>query len=122
MKIYVTAGHPGETPSDTTEGLNDAARELRDAIAKKKGLRIVDQERDADVIVEVTDREQRDAGDGGFGGLKVTPLGETIIRFKVKWGDAETEMKGVGEAYWSRAAKDGAERLLKWVARHEPKR
>ena len=122
MTVFVTSAPPPGSPADFPRDLADAARELRDAIAKKKGLRVVDTADGADVKVEVTDREQRDAGEGGFGGVKVTPLGETIIRFHVKGWDAESDLKGIGQAYWSRAAKDGAERLLKWIARHEPKR
>ncbi len=84
----------------------------------------------ADVKVEVTNREERDAGDGGFGGIKLTPLGEMIIRFHATFTphengapggapqNAEVDLKGIGQGSWSRAARDGAERLAKWIANH----
>ena len=122
VTVFITATENTGGPTAYQHDLKEATRELRDAVKKKKGLRVVDTADGADVRVEVTNCERRDAGEGGFGGLKVTPLSETIIRFHVKAGDAESDLKGVGEAYWSRAAKDGAERLLKWIARHEPKR
>ena len=63
------------------------------------------------------DREKRDSPTGGFGGRTVTPLVETMLRIRVKFGDRDTEIKGVGQAYWSRAAKDAAERLGRWILR-----
>ena len=88
----------------------------------RKGLRLVDAPDAADIRVEVTNREQRDEGDGGFGGIKLTPLGETIIRFHADRRDgADIDLKGVGQGYWSRAARDGADHLLKWIARHQPR-
>jgi hypothetical protein len=127
--VYVTAARPAGAADDEASGLEDAARELRQAIAHRKGLRVVDAPENADVRVEVTNREQRDAGDGGYGGIKLTPLGEMIIRFHATFTthkngapgmdapqDAEVDLKGIGPGYWSRAAKDGAERLSKWIA------
>ncbi len=121
VTVHITAAQSTGQPSTLQHDLEECTRELRDAVRKKKGLRVVDQAEGADVSVEVTNCEQQ-PGEGGFGGLKVTPLGEAIIRFKARWGDDEIDMKGVGPGYWSRAAKDGAERLLKWIARHEGKR
>jgi len=132
--VYVTSLPPSGASDDEVKGLADAARELRDAIARRKGLHIVDDPAVADVRVDVTNREQRDAGEGGFGGIKLTPLGEMIIRFHAKFtphengapGGApqavEIELKGIGPGYWSRAAKDGAERLAKWIADHQAPR
>ena len=131
--VYVTSARPAGASADEAGGLEDAARELREAIAHRKGLRVVDAAELADVHVEVTNREQRDVGDGGFGGIKLTPLGEMIIRFHAKFTarsagapvkaapqEAEVDLKGIGPGYWSRAAKDGAERLSKWIADHIP--
>jgi hypothetical protein len=129
--VYVTSTpSAGSHASDeVARGLADAARELRDALARKKALRIVEDPAAADVRVEVTNREERDAGEGGYGGIKLTPLGEMIIRFHATFKPrdtgasakgvrqtAEVDLKGVGPGYWSRAAKDGAERLSKWIA------
>jgi hypothetical protein len=131
--VYVTSSRAASASGNEASGLEDAARELRQAIAHRKGLRVVDTPELADVQVEVTNREQRDAGAGGYGGIKLTPLGEMIIRFHAKFTprkngapgkdapqDAEVDLKGIGPGYWSRAAKDGAERLSKWVADHRP--
>ena len=120
--VYVTSQPPVGASDDEVAGLADAARELRDAIAHRKNLRVVDDPAAADVRVEVTNREQRDAGEGGFGGIKLTPLGEMIIRFHAKLTPPhvdEADLKGIGPGYWSRAAKDGAERLEKWIADHQ---
>jgi hypothetical protein len=129
--VYVTSTRTAGSSSADEEarGLADAARELREAVARKKGLQIVEDPAVADVQVEVTNREARDAGEGGFGGIKLTPLGEMIIRFHAKFAPRENgapgkgaprtdevDLKGIGPGYWSRAAKDGAERLRKWIA------
>lgn len=130
--VYVTSQPPAGATPDAVKGLADAARELRDAVSHRKGLRIVDDPTTADVRVAVTNREERPAGEGGFGGIKLTPLGEMIIRFHATFtphqngapvgaphtDSAEVDLKGIGPAYWSRAAKDGAERLSKWIANH----
>ena len=123
--VYVTSSEPASGPGSDKEALDDAAGELRNAIGRKKGLRVVAA---ADVRVEVTNREQRDAGPGGFGGIKLTPLGEMIIRFHVKLthpppaaesgAETEADLKGIGQGYWSAAARDGATRLSKWIADH----
>jgi hypothetical protein len=59
---------------------------------------------------------------GGFGGKMITPLGDTIIRMHISSGDRESELKGMGQGTWGRAAKDAADRVLKWIARAEPPR
>lgn len=121
VRIYVLASEsaPGDAnPDQGRQGRLAAVRDLRDAIRRKAGLRVVDDRGQADVIVEVTDREQQDAGEGGFGGVKLTPLVTTTIRLHVTSGDLSTDMKGVGPGTGSRAAKDAADRLLKWIVRN----
>ena len=129
--VYVTSTPPANTPAggEVARSLDDATRELREAVARKKGLRVVDDPGTADVRVDVTNAEQHDAGDGGFGGIKLTPLGEMVIHFHVTFTThetgshaggaprtAEVDLKGIGQGYWSRAAKDGVVRLSKWIA------
>ena len=63
------------------------------------------------------EREKRDAPIGGFGGTAVTPQGEMILRLHLKSGEHETDVKGVAPGYWGRAAKDAADRAMKWIAR-----
>jgi len=127
--VYVTstAHAAGSASDEDARGLAEAARELREAISRKKGLRVVDDPGAADVEIEVTNREERESGDGGFGGIKLTPLGEKIIRFHAKFTPHENgthltdeaDLKGTGPGYWSRAAADGATRLAKWIANHQ---
>lgn len=123
VRVYVftaTAASGTHTPEE--QGRLDAVTDMRDALAHKKGITLVPSQADANVTMEVIGREQREEPTGPFGGKAVTRLGDTIIRFKVKMGDEESELKGMGQGTWGRAAKDGADRFLKWIARREPKR
>jgi len=124
VRIYVVAAEvpAGSPPGDALQGRLAAVRELREALRRKKGLRVVDDRAQADVIVEVTDREQQSAGEGGFGGVKLTPFVNTIIRVRVTFGEHQGELKGMGPGTGSRAAKDAADDLLKWVERNRPDR
>ena len=99
-----------------------AVDDMREALKRKKGITVVDEPTQANVEMEVTGRERRDEPAGSFGGKSVTRMGDTIIRLRVKSGNDETELKGMGLGTWSRAANDGAERFVKWIARREPKR
>jgi hypothetical protein len=83
---------------------------------------VVDAPTTANVTMEVLSREMRDEPAGAFGGKSITRMGDTIIRLKVKSGDDESELKGMGQGTWGRAAKDAADRFLKWIARREPPR
>ena len=69
-------------------------------------------------MIEVIELEQRDAGDGGFGGAKLTPLVNSILRLHLTAGENQTDIKGMGPGSGSRAAKDAADRVLKWVVRN----
>jgi len=109
--------------SDENKDRVEAAREVRDALAKKKGVQTVHGRDEADVLVEVIDREEREGASGGFGGKQVTNMGETIIRVRVSHpGGEPSELKGVGQGTWGRAAKDAADRIEKWIHRGEPER
>jgi hypothetical protein len=119
-RVYIyTAESPSGGGSEEEQGRRDSVRDLRDAMAHKKGITLVDDRDRADVVVEVIGREKREGPEGGFGGKSVTQFGDTILRLRVKAGDAESEIKGIGQAYWGRAAKDAADRLTKWIARHQ---
>jgi hypothetical protein len=67
----------------------------------------------------VVGREKRDAPIGGFGGTSVTPQGESIVRLHLKYGEHETDIKGVAPGYWGRAAKDASDRAVRWIARYD---
>ena len=123
VRVFVftdTVGSGARTP-DETERV-EAVGDMRDALKKKKGITVVDARDQANVVMEVTGRERRDEPTGGFGGKSITRMGDTIIRVRVKSGDEEAELKGMGLGTWARAANDAAERFLKWIARREPKR
>ena len=109
-------------PSDEERGRLDAVREVREALAKKKGISIVDDRASATLLVEVLEREQGEEPGGPFGGKSITKMGDTIIRLHVRSGQDEVDVKGMGQGTWGRAAKDAADRILKWVARREPPR
>jgi hypothetical protein len=120
--IYTATGASGEhTPEE--QGRLDAVRDMREALAKKKGITLVNSRADANLLIEVLGREQREEpGAGPFGGKTVTRMGDTIIRLHLKSGAEESDLKGIGQGTWGRAAKDAADRILKWVARREPPR
>lgn len=122
VRVYVyTAPSASGQQSDEEKGRLEAVDELRAALKKKKGLAIVQDRSQADVVVEVLEREQREAPLGGFGGKTITPMGDTIIRVHVTSGEQQADLKGIGQGTWGRAAKDAADRILKWTARLEQK-
>jgi hypothetical protein len=104
------------------QGRVDAVGEVKDALRGKKGITLVENRSEANVFVEVVGREQREEPGGAFGGKTITRMGDTIIRLHVTSGSEESELKGIGRGTWGRAAKDAADRLMKWIARREPRR
>lgn len=116
-RVFVyTALAPGGAVSEDEQGRLDSVRDLQDALAHRKSdFTLVSSADQAQVIVEVTNREERDAPQGGFGGASVTQFRETIVRMRVKSGDKQSDLKGIGQPSWKAAAKDAAERLAKWV-------
>jgi hypothetical protein len=117
-----TATSAGGQPTPEEQGRLDAVRDMREALEKKKGISLVADRACANLLVEVVGREQGEEPQGGFGGKSVTRMGDTIIRLHIKSGDAESELKGMGQGTWGRAAKDAADRIVKWIARREPAR
>jgi hypothetical protein len=109
-------------PDEDEKGRLDAVRELKDALRKKKGISIVDDRAEATLLIEVTGREQKEDVQGPFGGKAITSLGDTIIRFHVSSGGHESDLKGMGQGTFGRAAKDAADRILLWISRREPPR
>jgi hypothetical protein len=123
VRVYVfteTASSASRTAEESER--IEAVTDVRDALRRKKGITVVDDRAEANVLVEVTGRERREEPPGAFGGKSITRMGDTIIRLRVKSGGEETELKGMGLGTWGRAANDAAERFLKWIARREPKR
>ena len=119
--VFTATGASGEhTPEE--QGRLDAVRDVRDALEKKKGITLVNNRADANLVIEVLSREQREEPGGGFGGKTITRMGDTIIRLHLKSGEEESDLKGMGQGTWGRAAKDAADRIVKWIARREPTR
>ena len=123
VRVYVfTATSASGEHTEEEKGRLDAVRDMCEALEKKKGITVVDAPTSANVTMEVLSREMRDEPAGAFGGKSITRMGDTIIRIKVKSGDDESELKGMGQGTWGRAAKDAADRFVKWIARREPPR
>ena len=117
-RVFVyTAEAKGDVKTEEEQGRLDSVRDIREALGHSSKIVLVSDASAAQVLVEVVGREKREAPVGGFGGTVVTPLVETLVRLHVKFGDHDTEIKGVGKAYWARAAKDAADRLVKWITR-----
>ena len=71
-KVFVFTTDPKETPPNEEEqGRLDSVKDMREALSHKAGLEMVSTADDATVLVEVVQREKRDAGAGGFGGTQV---------------------------------------------------
>ena len=121
--VYTATGAGGQHTAEE-QGRLDAVRDVREALAKKKGITLIESREDANLLIEVVSREERvePGAAGPFGGKTVTRMGDTIIRLHLKSGDAESDLKGIGQGTWGRAAKDAADRIVKWIARREPKR
>ena len=116
-RVFVFTAEPKtQTPSEEEQGRLDSVKDVRDALSRKAGLKMVTSATDATVLVEVMNRERSEAG-GGFGGASMTPLGEVLIRLHLKFGEQETDIKGVSAGYWTRAAKDAAEKAFKWMVK-----
>jgi hypothetical protein len=120
--VFTAVADPGAARTADEKDRLEAVEHMRDALKNKKGITLVDDPATANVQMEVTGREQRDEPGGGYGGKSITRMGDTIIRLHVKSGDEEADLKGMGQGTWGRAAKDGADRFLKWIARREPRR
>jgi len=118
-RVYVHAALGGGMTEEEERGLVDSARDVTDALGRRKSdFLVVSAAEEAEVIVEVASREERDVSPGGFGGATVTRFRETIVRLKVTCGEKQSELKGIGRPSWKSAAKDVVERLAKWVRSH----
>jgi hypothetical protein len=119
VPIYIfTARAESGPPGEDEQGRLDSVRDLRDALSHRSEVVLVDSADAARVTVEVIGRERREGGQGGFGGKGVTNFGDAIVRLRIKAGTEETEIKGMAPGYWSRAAKDAADRFIKWIVRY----
>jgi hypothetical protein len=117
-RIYIfTAAAKAGAATEEEQGRIDTVADLREALRKNRKIVLVTDPGAAQVRVEVVGREKRELPGGGFGGTSITKPVETIVRLHVTFGERDGEIKGIGQATWGRAAKDAAERLVKWVTR-----
>lgn len=117
-RVFVFTAEPkGAVPTDEEQGRLDSVRDVREAFEKKAGFVLVPTAAEAQVLVEVTGREEREAPVGGFGGTVLTKPIEAILRLHIKIGGQATDVKGSAKGYWSRAAKDAVDRAVSWIAR-----
>ena len=119
--VFTMTATTGERSDDEKDRLA-AVTDMREALGQKKGITVVDNLQQSNVQMEVLGREQREEPTGSFGGKSITRMGDTIIRLRVRSGEDESDLKGMGQGTWGRAAKDAADRFMKWIARREPKR
>ena len=118
VRVYVfTAQAGGATVSDEEQGRLDSVRDLGDAL-KGSRFTLVPSADQAQLTVEIVNREERDSAQGGFGGKSVTKFRETILRIRVQAGEDQSELKGIGRPSWGAAAKDAAKQLSSWVNNH----
>lgn len=116
--VYVfTADTPAGASSDDLKECGDAVKDLSAALAKKKGVTIVDDSASADIKLEIVKCETRDMGNGGFGGASVTPFDQKMLHIHAASSADQADFRGEAPGYWNRAAKDAADRIAKWIAR-----
>jgi hypothetical protein len=119
VRIYVfTNQSAGGTDSEEEQRRLDSVRDLLSALDDSQ-FTPVQSEDQAQMIVEVVNREERDSPQGGFGGKSVTKFRETILRIRVKAGEDQSELKGIGRPSWGAAAKDLAKQLSSWAKNHK---
>jgi hypothetical protein len=118
-RIFVTTARSSDgVPSEEETGRLEALATLQEQLRGKSQFVFVQSAGEAQVVVEVINREERGMSEGGFGGASLTKFRETIIRVKVSAGHDQSDLKGVGQGSWKSAAKDLVERLSKWVNNH----
>ena len=119
VRIFITTARSSDAAaSDEEKGRLEAVAMIQEVLKGKPPFVLVQNAGEAQVVVEVLNREERDLPQGGFGGASLTKFRETIVRVKVTAGADQSELKGVGQGSWKSALKDLVERLLKWVNNH----
>lgn len=115
-RVFVfTADATGTTDAEERRGRLDSVRDLEDLLGGRKKFVTLVHADEADVTVEVVNREEREPAQGGFGGASMTRFSDRIVRVRVKAGEKTSDLKGVAPGSWKAAAKDAAERITKWI-------
>jgi hypothetical protein len=116
VRVYVFTNQAGGAASEEEQGRLSSVRDLSDALDGKQ-FTIVRSADDAQMVVEVVNREEREPSQGGFGGASLTKLRDVILRIRVKAGDDQSELKAIRPS-WGAAAKDLAKQLSGWASNH----
>lgn len=116
-RVYIfTADASATTDAEERRGRLDSLRDLEDLLGgRKKFVTLVHAADQADVTIEVVNREEREPAQGGFGGASVTRFSDRIVRVRLKAGEKTSDLKGVASGSWKSAAKDASERITKWI-------
>lgn len=118
IRIYVSAG---EVKADFVDpATRDSANDLRENLRKKRSLKVVDDQKIADVWIRVNRRFIQTSGSsnvlmtGSATGV-ATPINEAVILGTLIVGDYNLEMVGSHRISWKAAAGNLAKQLEKWV-------
>ena len=118
--VFTAQAHAGAV-SEEEQGRLDSLRDVLDLMADRKSdFTLVNTAEQAEVVVELVNREELETPQGGFGGASMTRFRQTIVRLHVTAGEKQSDLKGVGQPSWKAAAKDAVERLRKWVRNLKP--
>ncbi len=118
IRVYVfTTQAAAGAASEEEQGRLDSVRDLSDALNRSQ-FTLVQSADDAQMTVEIVNREERDSAQGGFGGKSLTKFRETILRIRVKAGEDRSDLKSIGRPSWGAAAKDVAKQLSSWAKNH----
>jgi hypothetical protein len=117
VKVYVFTSQAAGAASEEEQGRLDSVRDLSDALDGKQ-FTLVRSADEAQMTVEIVNREERDSAQGGFGGKTLTKFREIILRIRVKAGDDQSDLKSTGRPSWGAAAKDLAKQLSSWARNH----
>ncbi len=112
--VYVYAGDARASFVDPEA--KDSARDLTEALRKKKIVRIVVEKDRADVWVRVEKRFKRETGGGVVAGAVIVPNDEHVVQATLGAGDFTSEIAGTNEWGWKRAAGNLANKIANWVA------
>ncbi len=117
IRVHVFAGDPKAGFVDPEA--KDSARDLTEALRKKKAVRLVNEQDKADVWVRVDKRFIRATGgavatDTGSTAVAV-PLDEHVVQATLGAGDYSTEIAGANDWGYKRAAGKLADKVEKWL-------
>ncbi len=127
LKVFVTPAMSADGFVDSGRNV-DSAKDLREALAKKKGVGIVASEKEADIILEVRggmaasgQQTNTTVGKGIFGGLtststtKAVALPAVAAHLRVRGADYSKDFETSSQRFWKDLAKIIANETVAWV-------